>query len=147
MAHVPADGDEVTARLHIARVSADGVHWTDLGETADFVMERDGDTLVNAEPVSLIPTGSVTLAVDLAGDTSWLHHLIPGPGQRRPGMYRIEADWQTPTIGPAPVKARRLTGKAYRIARRRYARARKAWLAAGSPMTERRIVIPQGSVQ
>lgn len=54
-----------------------------------------------------------------------------------------------PTLRPAPRKRRGLTGKRYRIARRAHARARRAWVRAGSPTVamHRRIVIPRAHVE
>lgn len=51
----------------------------------------------------------------------------------------VDIEWKSPTIGRAPVKAPGLTGRRYRIARRAYARKRRVWVRAGSPLVQNRV--------
>lgn len=52
---------------------------------------------------------------------------------------RVAYSYDTPALPPKPVKRRRLTGKAYRIARRQFRRQVQAWERAGRPMITRQL--------
>lgn len=69
--------------------------------------------------------------------------LLLGPP--RPS-HRVEVDYvrEVPTLGPAPMKRRGLTGKRYRAARRAHRRERQSWVRAGRPMMKvlTRVVVP-----
>lgn len=59
----------------------------------------------------------------------------------------VEVHWVEPLLPSKPFKRPGLTGRRYRIARRRYGRAVRAWRRAGRPMRERAVFMPRAVVE
>lgn len=88
---------------------------------------------------------STTMTMEFPVSASNVAAVFGGPPSSPP-RHSVQIDYLDSPLPALPVKRRHLTGKAYRIARRRHARLRRAWRRAGCPMIERRLFLPSVTI-
>lgn len=145
--------------------------WTNLG-FSDGITPTEPEPLADIRPVRTTPE-PFEMSFDLAADVT-LDTMFPPPPTRslerslvmefpsdrdirevlgfmagsNAQAITIHASTTLPNLPPTPRKGRRLQGKRYRIARRGYGRAVRAWRKAGRPTrtTPHRVHIPRASI-
>lgn len=122
---------------------ADGEEWVPLGETVEglavFDPTVDDEDEVVGTLIDLGSTSVIQIEPGAFGDT--LLATVGANVPVEPARMGLMVDsWECPVV--APVKRRGLTGKAYRIARRRYGRDMRAYRRGLIPPVRVRRMMP-----
>ena len=120
--------------------------WYDLGTmlepSSPWLDQADTDEAPPGIMSSFDAAATVTLGYDASRIDPDLYALIIGD-QPPAATHRLEWVQAVPGDPVPPRKRRGLTGKAYRAARRAYAREHRAWVRAGRPDNHVRYIAPR----
>jgi hypothetical protein len=109
--------------------------WTEVGHLDPADLEFAGDAVESFDMIRAWHGGALSFGLSVGPFDVFAPDVkVNGPSSRW-----VDYSYETPALPPEPVKRRRLTGKAYRIARRRYGRQVQAWERAGRPMVAHRL--------
>jgi len=120
--------------------------WVHVGNTIDGGLAVDwgadvDDTVMGWEGVRATFDMTMSIAAAFRVPVELLGAYEPEP---RRAMVRV--NYWVPTLQHAPWKQPGLTGRRYRIARRRFARARRDWIRAGRPRYQWSAFFPAANV-
>jgi len=119
--------------LHVGHTTEDGlgVDWD--ADVDDTVMGWQGARATFDTTVSI--AAAFRVPVELLGAY-----------EPEPRRASVRVNYWVPTLQHAPWKQPGLTGRRYRIARRRFARARRDWIRAGRPRYQWSAFFPAANV-
>jgi len=121
--------------------------WVHVGNTIDGGLAVDwgadvDDTVMGWEGVRATFDMTMSIAAAFRVPVELL-----GSYERNPLRPSVRINYRVPTLDPeGPWKRPGLTGRRYRIARRRYGRARRDWIRRGRPHFECSTFIPLANV-